>query len=155
MIRRAAVLMIFDTPDLPVEFSIAMPLEFSGTAVTRNYCRLVRKVDEYAALHSTSAIYSAELARACGVSARTLATAVATVRGMSLHRYLRRKKLYAARAQLLRGSDTTTVGSCARANGFHHMGEFANLYRTTFNETASKTLARARGCRAAAKELQP
>ena len=32
-----------------------------------------------------------------------------------------------------------TVTSCARANGFHHMGEFAGLYRATFHETASRT----------------
>jgi AraC family ethanolamine operon transcriptional activator len=109
------------------------------------YCGIVRKVDEYLTLHATSAIYSADLAAQCGVSVRTLATAVANVRGMNLHRYLRLKQLWSARAQLLKGSDTLTVGSCARANGFHHMGEFAALYRATFHETASHTLARARG----------
>jgi AraC family ethanolamine operon transcriptional activator len=45
----------------------------------------------------------------------------------------------------VKGSDAITVTSCARANGFHHMGEFARLYRATFHETASRTLARARG----------
>lgn len=110
-----------------------------------NYCRIVRKIDEYAAFHATSAVYSAELAERCGVSVRTLSTAVTNVRGMSLHRYLRLKQLWAARAQLMRGSNAVTVTSCARANGFHHMGEFASLYRATFHETASRTLARARG----------
>ena len=42
-------------------------------------------------------------------------------------------------------SDAITVTSCARANGFHHMGEFARLYRAAFHEPASRTLARARG----------
>jgi AraC-like DNA-binding protein len=109
------------------------------------YCGIVRQVDEYVALHATSAIYSANLAAQCGISVRTLATAVTNVRGMNLHRYLRLKQIWAIRAQLMKGSDAITVASCARANGFHHMGEFAALYRATFHETASRTLARARG----------
>ena len=119
--------------------------EILSRLATKNYCRLVRMIDEYVAYHGASAIYSADLAEQCGVSVRTLGTAVATVRGMSLHRYLRLKQLWSARAQLVKGSDAITVTSCARANGFHHMGEFARLYRAAFHETASRTLARARG----------
>jgi AraC-like DNA-binding protein len=119
--------------------------EIANRIASRNYCRLVREVDEYVAFHAASPIYSADLAAQCGVSIRTLGTAVASVRGMSLHRYLRLKQLWSARAQLVKGSDAVTVTSCARANGFHHMGEFAKLYRATFQETASRTLARARG----------
>ena len=119
--------------------------ELAGRFASKGYCRLVRMIDEYVGFHAASAIYSADLAEHCGVSVRTLGTAVASVRGMSLHRYLRLKQLWSARAQLARGSDAITVTSCARANGFHHMGEFARLYRATFHETASRTLARARG----------
>jgi len=126
-------------------FRRSRPPEVAGRLASRGYCRLVRRVDDYVAFHAASAIYSAELAEQCGVSIRTLGTAVAAVRGMSLHRYLRLKQLWSARAQLVKGSDAITVTSCARANGFHHMGEFARLYRATFDETASRTLARARG----------
>lgn len=126
-------------------FRSSRPPEVAGRIASRSYCRLVRMIDDYVAFHAASAIYSADLAEQCGVSVRTLGTAVATVRGMSLHRYLRLKQLWSARAQLAKGSDTVTVSSCARANGFHHMGEFAKLYRATFGETASHTLARARG----------
>jgi hypothetical protein len=42
------------------------------------------------------------------------------------------------------GGGGLTVATCARAQGFHHMGEFAALYRATFNETPSETLARGR-----------
>jgi len=118
--------------------------EAAGRTASRSYCRLVRMIDDYVAFHAASAIYSADLAEQCGVSVRTLGTAVATVRGMSLHRYLRLKQLWSARTHLVKGSDTITVTSCARANGFHHMGEFARMYRATFGETASRTLARAR-----------
>lgn len=126
-------------------FRRSRPPEVAGRLASRSYCRLVRMVDDYVAFHAASAIYSADLAKQCGVSVRTLGTAVAAVRGMSLHRYLRLKQLWSARAQLVKGSDAITVTSCARANGFHHMGEFARLYRATFDETASRTLARARG----------
>ena len=126
-------------------FRRSRPPELAGRLASRSYCRLVRRIDDYVAFHAASAIYSADLAEQCGVSVRTLGTAVASVRGMSLHRYLRLKQLWSARAQLVKGSDAITVTSCARANGFHHMGEFARLYRATFHETASRTLARARG----------
>jgi AraC family ethanolamine operon transcriptional activator len=119
--------------------------ELAGRLTSRSYCRLVRTIDDYVAFHPASAIYSADLAEQCGVSVRTLGTAVASVRGISLHRYLRLKQLWSARTQLVKGSNAITVTSCARANGFHHMGEFARLYRATFHETASRTLARARG----------
>ena len=126
-------------------FRRSRPPEVAGRIASRSYCRLVRMVDDYVAFHAASAIYSADLAEQCGVSVRTLGTAVASVRGMSLHRYLRLKQLWSARAQLVKGSDAITVTSCARANGFHHMGEFARLYRAAFQEPASRTLARARG----------
>ena len=126
-------------------FRRSRPPEVTSRLASRGYCRLVRMIDDYVAFHAASAIYSADLAGQCGVSVRTLGTAVASVRGMSLHRYLRLKQLWSARTQLVKGSDAITVTSCARANGFHHMGEFAGLYRVTFDETASRTLARARG----------
>ena len=126
-------------------FRSSRPPELTSRLASKGYCRLVRMIDDYVAFHAASAIYSADLAERCGVSVRTLGTAVASVRGMSLHRYLRLKQLWSARAQLVKGSDAITVTSCARANGFHHMGEFARLYRATFHETASRTLARARG----------
>ena len=65
------------------------------------------------------------------------------VRGMSLHQYIRLKRLWATRARLLRGGGAT-VATCARAQGFHHLGEFAAAYRATFHETPSDTLARGR-----------
>ena len=63
---------------------------------------------------------------------------------MSLHQYIRLKRLWATRARLLKGGGGATVASCARAHGFHHMGEFAAHYRATFHEAPSDTLARGR-----------
>lgn len=105
--------------------------------------KLVQMIDEYVAAHQTLPIYTADLAREFGVSVRTLGGAVANVRGMSLHQYIRLKRLWATRSQLLK-SRGASVATCARAQGFHHLGEFAAAYRAVFHETPSATLARAR-----------
>jgi AraC family ethanolamine operon transcriptional activator len=106
--------------------------------------KLVRGIDDYVASHPTSPIYTATLASEFGVSMRTLGGAVAKVCGMSLHQYIRLRKLWATRSHLLKGGGGATVASCARAYGFHHMGEFAAIYRATFHEAPSRTLARGR-----------
>ena len=108
--------------------------------------RLVQQIDDYVTAHPTAPIYTADLADEFGVSIRTLGGAVAKVRGMSLHQYIRLKRLWATRTQLLR-SGAASVASCARAQGFHHLGEFAAAYRATFHEAPSDTLARARQAR--------
>jgi AraC family ethanolamine operon transcriptional activator len=105
--------------------------------------RLVERIDDYVAACPTAPIYTADLAGEFGVSVRTLSGAVSKVRGMSLHQYIRLKRLWAARTQLLR-SGGASVATCARAQGFHHLGEFAAAYRATFHEAPSDTLARAR-----------
>lgn len=104
----------------------------------------MQRLDDYVAAHPTTPIYTAHLASEFGVSMRTLGGAVARVRGMSLHQYIRLKRLWATRLQLLKGGGGMTVANCARGHGFHHMGEFAAAYRGTFDETPSETLARGR-----------
>jgi AraC-like DNA-binding protein len=86
-------------------------------------------------------IYSADLAKQLGVSVRTVHDAVLRYRGMSLHRYLRLRRLWMVRKQLLSG--TSSVKACALAFGFWHMGDFSHSYRQQFGESASQTLARA------------
>lgn len=105
--------------------------------------RLVQQIDDYVMAYPTAPIYTADLASEFGVSVRTLGGAVSKVRGMSLHQYIRLKRLWATRARLLKGGGAT-VATCARAQGFHHLGEFAAAYRATFHEAPSETLARAR-----------
>ncbi|MBR0964270.1 AraC family transcriptional regulator [Bradyrhizobium diazoefficiens] len=120
------------------------PLSGSGAPIagTRS-AKLVQQIDDYVAAYPNAPIYTADLAGAFGVSVRTLGGAVTKVRGMSLHQYIRLKRLWATRAQLLRNSGAS-VATCARAQGFHHLGEFAAAYRATFHEAPSATLARGR-----------
>lgn len=105
--------------------------------------KLVQRIDDYIAAHPTAPIYTADLAGEFGVSVRTLGSAISKVRGMSLHQYIRLKRLWATRARLLKGG-SATVATCARAQGFHHLGEFAAAYRATFHEAPSDTLTRGR-----------
>jgi len=108
------------------------------------HAQIIRRIDDYITTDPASAVYSDAVAAECGVSVRTLGTAVRNVRGLSLHRYLRLKKLWAVRSLLMSGRDGATVSSYAMSNGFFHMGEFSSLYRSTFGESPSSTLARAR-----------
>ncbi len=116
--------------------AIASPAQFE------RYRRIVRRTDDYLSLHPAADIYSADLARACDVSPRTLQTATRAVRGMSVHRYLRLRRLWAVRRVLALGRAHAKVSDIARANGFWHMGEFTSAYRSTFGETPSETLVR-------------
>jgi AraC-like DNA-binding protein len=89
-----------------------------------------------------SPIYSDALAAAAGISVRTLQDVISQYRGMSLHRYLRLKRLWLVRKRLLTGY--ISVKACALEFGFWHMGDFSRSYQTHFGETPSQTLAQAR-----------
>ena len=88
------------------------------------------------------AFYSGDLAKQVGVSVRTMHDAVKRYRGMSLHRYLRLRRLWLVRKRLIAGSNS--VKACALAFGFWHLGDFSRSYRSQFGETPSETLARSR-----------
>jgi AraC family ethanolamine operon transcriptional activator len=109
-----------------------------------HYLTLVRKFDEFVAVNAGKTLYSADVARQLGVSVRTLHNAVVAIRGMSMHRYMRLRRLWNVRQQLLRGASLQSIKAVALANGFWHMGEFTALYRELFGETPQQTLSAAR-----------
>ena len=88
-------------------------------------------------------IYSEEIARKLGLSVRTLHDVVRRYRGMSLHRYLRLRRLWLVRQRLLAGADS--VKAVALAFGFWHLSDFSRSYREQFGESPSQTLERGRG----------
>jgi len=87
-------------------------------------------------------IYSKDLANQLGVSVRTLQSVVKIVRGTTLHGYLRRKRLSAARARLQRGAGS--VKGAALESGFWQLSDFAREYQKLFGELPSSTLRLAR-----------
>ncbi|UWU73311.1 helix-turn-helix domain-containing protein [Bradyrhizobium huanghuaihaiense] len=88
-------------------------------------------------------IYSEEVARKLGLSVRTMHDVVRRYRGMSLHRYLRLRRLWLVRQRLLAGADS--VKAVALAFGFWHLSDFSRSYRDQFGEMPSQTLDRGRG----------
>ncbi|MCK1654619.1 AraC family transcriptional regulator [Bradyrhizobium sp. 149] len=106
--------------------------------------KLVARLDEMVVWSGSKALYSDDLASALGVSVRTLQTATHAVHGMSLHHYLRLKRLWSTRIQLMVGGDGMSVKAAALGNGFWHLGDFSRGYRLAFGETPSETLARGR-----------
>ncbi|MEU4425549.1 AraC family transcriptional regulator [Actinoplanes sp. NPDC024001] len=83
----------------------------------------------------------AELARAAGVSVRTLQTAFRSHLGCSPMAYLRQVRLDRAH-QELRASDPrhTTVTQIAYRWGFVHLSRFADAYRARYGTTPRETL---------------
>ncbi|WP_225677986.1 helix-turn-helix domain-containing protein [Bradyrhizobium hereditatis] len=109
-----------------------------------HYLALVRKLDEFVAANAGKTLYSADVARQLGASVRTLHNAVVAIRGMSMHRYMRLRRLWNVRQQLVRADAPQSIKAVALVNGFWHMGEFSSLYRELFGETPQQTLSAAR-----------
>ena len=108
------------------------------------YLLLVRKLDEYLRDNPGKTSHSTDIAGGLGVSVRTLNNAVVAIRGLSMHRYLRLRRLWSVRQQLAQAPPVDALKAIALANGFWHMGEFRTLYRDLFGETPQQTLEAAR-----------
>lgn len=117
--------------------------KWSARANAQRQFRVFKDIRDILASSIGHPIYSSDLARQLGVSVRTIHDAVLDYSGMSLHRYLRQRRLWLVRQQLRGG--TQSVKAAALAFGFWHFGDFAQSYRSLFGETPSETLARARG----------
>jgi len=122
----------------------ALPVSEARRLSLSHYLSLVRRFDEFVATNAGRTLYSADVARQLGVSVRTLHNAVVAIRGMSMHRYMRLRRLWSVRQQLLRDASRPSIKAIALLNGFWHMGEFTALYRELFGETPQQTLAAAR-----------
>jgi AraC-like DNA-binding protein/Flp pilus assembly protein TadD len=83
------------------------------------------------------------MARASGVSPRTLQRHFARALGLSPQSVIRRLRLDAAR-QFLRSGEATSVLDAALRHGFDHPGRFAIVYACAFGESPSATLRTAR-----------
>ena len=129
---------------LDATFAGVDPLSRARKLSLHRYAQIVSKFDEVLMLDPAAVHYSEELAQRCGVSVRTLQSAIMTIRGMSIHHYLRHRRLWTVRQRLMVGGPGLTVKACALANGFWHLGEFGAAYRAAFAESAVETLARTR-----------
>jgi len=108
---------------------------------------IVERIEEILEGGLGEPVYSDDLAARLHVSIRTMNSAMTRIRGTSLHRYLRARRLWAVRRTLLDGTPATRIKTVALANGFWHLGDFASQYTLKFGEHPSETLARAIGRR--------
>src|SRR5207248_11667390 len=83
-----------------------------------------------------------DLARAAGVSGRTLQRQFRAFLGRTPWMALSDLRFEAARRELLRGLPATRVMDVALRHGFSHCGRFSVEYRRRFDETPSMTLRR-------------
>jgi AraC-like DNA-binding protein len=118
------------------------PLIRGSLPSINRYGKIVAQLNDLIAERPTAPLYSLDLARRMGISARTLQIAVKAVVGVSLHSYVRLVRLSSARYQLQNGCHS--VKAAALSNGFWHLGEFSRLYKGTFGEKPSQTLAGAK-----------
>ena len=124
--------------DSAIADAVNMP---SVSDATRQF-KVFRDVEAALAGDMGHPFYSGDIAEQVGVSVRTMHDAVKRYRGMSLHRYLRLRRMWLVRKRLIAGSHS--VKACALAYGFWHLGDFSRGYRSQFGETPSETLARSR-----------
>lgn len=119
-----------------------VPTRWSSQANSTRQFKIFRDIEDALSGHVGDVIYSEQLADHIGVSVRTMHDTVQRYRGMSLHRYLRLRRLWLVRRRLVAGADS--VKSAALAYGFWHLSDFAQAYRGQFGEMPSETLARSR-----------
>jgi AraC-like DNA-binding protein len=119
-----------------------VPTRWSSYANSTRQFRIFQEIRAVLEDSLARPIYSEELARHVGVSVRSMHDAILRYRGMSLHRYLRLRRLWLVRRQLIAGAES--VKATALAFGFWHLGDFSASYRLQFGETPSQTLTKSR-----------
>lgn len=116
---------------------------------------LVARAEDLLAAHMGEPLYSADLQRLIGAPMRTLHNAFIAVHGMSVHRYLRLRRLHMARAALRVGPGSVShVKIAALTHGFWHLGRFAQEYRAVFGELPSETVGRSHAALLSAPPLR-
>jgi AraC-like DNA-binding protein len=98
--------------------------------------RDVRRAEAFIRSNVSRNIRLQDIARAAGVSTRTLQTSFKRDRHVTPMQYLRNLRLDAVRQRLLAGS---SVAEAALDTGFAHQGRFAHYYRSRFGHSPSST----------------
>lgn len=129
----------------------ALDLVFEGWQVDklakheglRDGVRTLKAIDDLINSRLSKPIYSQDVASQLGISVRSLTNLMMRSNGKSLHQYLRLRRLWTVRRQLLKGDPRVLVKDVALSNGFWHLSDFASKYFAEFGELPSATQARA------------
>ncbi|MFJ6783360.1 AraC family transcriptional regulator [Streptomyces yangpuensis] len=110
--------------------------------------RAVRRARDFCSEHAHEAISAADMARAAGVSVRSLREGFRRYLDTTPSAYLRGVRLGLVRRDLLAADDGRAghnVTDVALRWGFTHLGRFTGHYRAAYGETPSQTLRTVRG----------
>lgn len=127
-----------------IDDALLAAVEVNSSVTTGRHVLVCKRVEEYLREARYRICSGTEVAKACGVSMRTLHTALVSVLGMSLNKYLVLHRLWLTRYALLQGDDDISVKSIALNYGFWHLGHFSRAYYLRFGELPSATLANRR-----------
>lgn len=105
----------------------------------------LRRAEEFVRAALQLPITTAELARFCGVSGRTIRDSFLKHRGCSPTQFIRLLRLEAARRALKKEDNSATVSEIAIKYNFTHFGRFSSSYQSTFGELPSQTMRSSRG----------
>jgi|KBSSwiS6_1023812.scaffolds.fasta_scaffold10759_2 AraC family ethanolamine operon transcriptional activator len=112
----------------------------TSTSSGRERSQLVSRASEFLSRHAAEGVRISELARAAGVSERTLRNAFHAEHGLSPKKFDLRERLCGARRALCNAeSSHKTVTSVACEFGFYELGRFALTYKKMFGESPSET----------------
>ena len=120
---------------------------FDGTMTDFHPCGLpgfVRRADQFITEHLTDDITLDDIIGAAGVPARTLYHGFERFVGHSPKKWLRMRRIEAARADIIASEGTIAITDLALRYWIGHAGRFASLYRQIYGEAPSVTLARVR-----------
>jgi AraC-like DNA-binding protein len=121
----------------PSNYSVALSAQGNPAAP-----RHVVRAEEYIRTHADQVITVSDLARAGGVTARTLFEGFRRFRGTTPFSMLKTVRLERVHAELQAAGPSGRVSEIALKWGFVHLGRFAELYRRRFGERPSDTLRR-------------
>lgn len=135
-------------PGLDLMETLVEALDFDGPSPTatprwvRN--RAVHRTLELIEAREREVLSVADLCEVAGVSRRTLEYAYRERFGLSPKAYMIVRRLNGARCELKRAGDGASITWIANEWGFHHMSQFAAIYRKLFGERPRETLRSAR-----------
>lgn len=102
----------------------------------------VVKAEEFIREHACEVPTMTEIARAAGVSVRSLSGAFKKFRNTTAMAYMRECRLQGVRAELLRNGSHARVSEIAYSWGYINLGRFAARYRQRFGELPSETVSK-------------
>lgn len=113
-----------------------------GSPLSQAAPRHVKHAIDFMQANIARPLSSVEIASAARISVRSLEIGFRTFKNTTPMAYLRSIRLAAARHDLVMPDNVSSISEVAYRWGFVHLGRFSALYRMTYGELPSETIAR-------------